>query len=151
MEVIGLIAAIPGLIEILKKTISIADLLIHKKTLTEAVTAVRDQLGIVEAVLDDVQKRSRTSLLSTAQLQCLGPHVTALRRDLEGLTEVLSEASGSVNDRKRRFFGQFKLAIKGCDTTIKQYSHRIENTKNTLNLILGNQVAGCVEGNYTPP
>lgn len=71
-----------------------------------------------------------------------------LRRDLEGLDEVLRQGSMSVNSGWR-ITGQVKLAIKGFDKTIKQYVDRIEDTKNTLKLILGNQVGALVEGNHT--
>jgi hypothetical protein len=134
MEVVGLIAALPGLIEIVKGTNTALQGLLRKNAFVTETTELIDQLQVLTKILGDIEAQWRNISLTPGQLQALPPAVTTLREDLTSLNKLIASTGISANGP--RLLKRAKLIVSGYEKKLKLYIDRLERSKSSLTLLL---------------
>ncbi|ETS76497.1 hypothetical protein PFICI_11884 [Pestalotiopsis fici W106-1] len=140
MEVIGLIAGLPGLIEIIQKTAEIASQLKNWKSLAGEMNTLLQQLEGLENTLKDVQVRGTYPSLSPSQVANFQANLDKIRVDLTNLNKLLTHCNTSAQKGGMRFMRQVKLLLTGFDKTTKKHIERIRDTRAELTLAIVGQV-----------
>ncbi|KAJ0127912.1 putative Insulin-degrading enzyme like protein [Fusarium oxysporum f. sp. albedinis] len=89
MEIVGVIATVPGLIEIVKAAITAVRGLSKRKVAAKTAADLVVQLRDLEGILEDVQKGWKQGGPGQVRLQRLSPSTTQLRTELDSLQHVL--------------------------------------------------------------
>ncbi|KAI1413928.1 hypothetical protein F5Y13DRAFT_198341 [Hypoxylon sp. FL1857] len=141
MEVIGVIAAIPGLIDIVTCTKTTVQGLVNRKIFLKETTNLVTQLDLISQILVDIKGRWSSASFRRFNLDRLLPAITSLKNDLQSLNSILAKVptrSGPL------LLKQAVLMISGVETKIKHHSERLEKTKSLLTLIIlahGDEIA----------
>jgi hypothetical protein len=130
MEVIGILSAIPGLVDLVTRTTKLVQACASKTSLAKATKGLDVQLNLLGEVLAGIDKRWKARTLSSDQLTWLGPVVKELREELASLNSLLAKAS--IPNHELGFVGRAKLALGGFETQVKTHIQRIENIKTLL-------------------
>jgi N-terminal domain on NACHT_NTPase and P-loop NTPases len=144
MEVIGIITAIPGLVELVTGSIKLVRACTDKNTLTKATKGLDVQLSLLAEILTGIDERWRATSLSSDQLTWLGPVLKELREELASLNSMLAKASRP--DRGLGFIGKVKLALHGFESDVTTHIQRIESIKSLLILKATNDIHATISG-----
>ncbi|RSL66794.1 hypothetical protein CEP54_003561 [Fusarium duplospermum] len=134
MEVVGVVAAIPGLIEIVQGLTTAVRGLAKGKVATKASEALLLELKDLEETLKDLQRRWRQNPLGQSQLQRLSPALAQLRAELSSIKDKLQ--SSKITKDPVRFFQKAVFLTTSLDKTLKESLTRITQAKTSLTLIL---------------
>ncbi|KAJ4183813.1 hypothetical protein NW755_009352 [Fusarium falciforme] len=134
MEVVGVIAAIPGLIEIVQALTTAVQGLAKRKVATKTAEELHLQLKDIEETLKDLQNRWRQNPLGQSQLQRLSPALTQLRLELSSIKDKLQ--SSKITKDPARFFRKAIFLTTSLDKTLKESLTRLTQAKTSLTLIL---------------
>ncbi|KAI0105673.1 hypothetical protein GGR51DRAFT_181408 [Nemania sp. FL0031] len=131
MEVVGLVAAVPGLIELTTGTLRLLrDVSQSRKTLSEATRSLELQLQALSEVLSLLVSRGHSGLLLSTQRQKLPPLIDQLREQLGSLNTFLS-ATRSDSRLKR-----IKIAVNNPKKRLNDDMQKLERTINILKFYL---------------
>lgn len=134
VELIGLIAALPGLVELVKTAASTTKQLISYKTFRKETTDLLNQLVSIEAILHDILTKFKATSLSQDRTALLLSATTALKEDLVSLNNLLNTRASLKEGSK--LLQRACLFASGFDRKIKQYRERLERTKSSLTLAI---------------
>lgn len=134
VELIGLIAALPGLVELVKTAASTTKQLISYKTFRKETTDLLNQLVSIEAILNDILTKFKATSLSQDRIALLLSATTALKDDLVSLNDFLNTRASLKESSK--LLQRIRLLASGFDRKIKQYRERLERTKSSLTLAI---------------
>ncbi|KAM0809547.1 hypothetical protein AB5N19_09891 [Seiridium cardinale] len=144
MEVIGVIAAVPGLIEIAKGAKSAISSLASKTAFVKETAQLIAHLEAVTESLGKIEKRWKNISLSSDQLQALPVAITTLRDDLSSLNQLI--ASSGVATDGPRLLKRAKLLASGYGKKLKRHIDRLERSKSSLAILLIDRTATDVQG-----
>ncbi|RWA07336.1 hypothetical protein EKO27_g7769 [Xylaria grammica] len=119
MEVIGLVAAIPGLIEIAQKTISVIRAFIDQNSFVKQIKELLDQLELIETILREILTRLKSSAIHHSNFARLTTVTQSLKDELIGLGKI------------------------------KKYHERLDGAKSSLILVIVAQNEAIIEENLT--
>jgi hypothetical protein len=119
MEVIGILSAIPGLVDLVTRTTKLVQACASKTSLAKTTKGLDVQLNLLGEVLAGIDKRWKARTLSPDQLTWLGPVVKELREELASLNSLLAKAS--IPNCELGFVGRAKLALGGFETQVKTH------------------------------
>ncbi|KAK6062949.1 hypothetical protein SCUP515_12873 [Seiridium cupressi] len=125
MEVIGVIAAVPGLIEIAKGA---------KSAISSLATQLIAHLEAVTESLGEIEKRWKNISLSSDQLSSLNPLI----------------ASSGVATDGPRLLKRAKLLASGYGKKLKRHIDLLERSKSSLAILLLDRTATDVQGKQAP-
>ncbi|KAF4459991.1 Tetratricopeptide-like helical [Fusarium albosuccineum] len=134
MEVVGVVAAIPGLIQIVQAVTTAICGLSKRKVAAKIVEQLAVQLRDLEDILQDVKKRWRQRNSDQHRLQRLSPALTQLQTELLSLKEILQTskpANGPSRYIKRALFLSTSL-----EKTLKESVSRLSQVKASLTLLI---------------
>ncbi|KAJ8126875.1 hypothetical protein O1611_g6761 [Lasiodiplodia mahajangana] len=146
MEVIGLVAAIPGLIEITQTTISLVQTFINHGSFMKQITELLDQLESIERILQDIQGRLKSSTIHRSDFSRLTTEVHGLKSELTALNDLLKSLAADPS-RKVKVLQRGRLLISGFEGKIKKCSERLDKAT-SLMLIILTQHSAITEGMY---
>ncbi|KAI1122922.1 hypothetical protein F5Y10DRAFT_286636 [Nemania abortiva] len=131
MEVVGTVAAIPGLIDLAKTTLGLVhDVCRNRKVLSQATAGLGVQLQALTDVLELIVARRHLTLLSSDQRTKLMPLIQQLVEQLESLNGFLASA------RSESRLHRIKVAVKRPQLTIKNDVQRLTASIDVLKLYL---------------
>ncbi|KAM6532663.1 hypothetical protein FALCPG4_005715 [Fusarium falciforme] len=134
MEVVGVIAAIPGLIEIVQALTTAVQGLAKRNVATKTAEELHLQLKDIEETLKDLQNRWLQNPLGQSQLQRLSPALTQLRLELSSIKDKLQ--SSKITKDPAKFFRKAIFLTTSLDKTLKESLTRPTQAKTSLTLIL---------------
>ncbi|KAI0173995.1 hypothetical protein BJ166DRAFT_510794 [Pestalotiopsis sp. NC0098] len=140
MEVLGLIAGLPGLIEIIQKTAEVANQLKNWKSLAGEMDILLQQLEGLEKTLKDVQNGGASPSLSPSQVANFQASLETVRKNLTNLSKLLTHCDMAAHSGGMRFMRKVKLLLTGFDKTTKKHIERIRDTRAELTLAIVGQV-----------
>ncbi|KAI0552944.1 hypothetical protein F4679DRAFT_30471 [Xylaria curta] len=148
MEVVGLVAAIPGLIEITRRAISVIRAFSDQKLFVAQMTELLSQLEFVESVLRDIQDRLRSKTLHHCNLNRLNTATQNLKGELRALCDLFQPVTASPS-RKAKVFHRVRLLICGLEGKIKKCHERLNEATSSLTLAIAAQNEAIDEENLT--
>lgn len=131
MEVVGLVAAVPGLIDLVKITVGLLrDVAQSRKALSKATKGLDTQIKALSEVLQALNARGNSPLLSRNQ----HPMPLALMEQLHGQVESLNDflAATICANRLRRIW----IVIQNPKKKLAEYMQELERSISILNLHL---------------
>lgn len=140
MEVLGLIAGLPGLIEIIQKTAEVANQLKNWKSLAGETDTLLQQLEGLEKILKDVQNGGASPSISPSQVANFQASLETIRKDLTNLSKLLTHCDMATHSGGMRFMRKVKLLLTGFDKTTKKHIERIRDARAELTLAIVGQV-----------
>ncbi|KAI3317887.1 hypothetical protein HD806DRAFT_355319 [Xylariaceae sp. AK1471] len=146
MEVIGLVAAIPGLIEITQKTISVIRALIDQESFVRQVTELLDQLELIQEILQEILSRLKSSTIHHSHFNRLTTVTRSLKGELIALSDLFQPLTASPG-RTAKVLNRARLLICGLEGKIKKYHERLDKAKSTLTLVIVARNEAIVEEN----
>lgn len=144
MEIVGVVADIPGLIGIITRIKTTVQGLVKRKVFVKETTNLLDQLDLINQILTDIQGRWNPTSCHRFRLDRLPPAIKSLRDDLESLKSLLSTVAPICN--RPLLLKQAILMVSGVETKVKQHSERLEKTKSHLMLVIISHGEEVVEG-----
>lgn len=144
MEVVGVVAAIPSLIDTITRIKTTVQGLVNRKVFVNETTNLIDQLDLINQILTDIQRRWVPTPSRRFRLDLLLPAINSLRDDLESLKLLLNTIAPTRN--KRLFLKQAMLMVSGAENKVKQHAERLEKTKSLLMLVIISHSEEVVEG-----
>ncbi|KAI1781536.1 hypothetical protein F4818DRAFT_451557 [Hypoxylon cercidicola] len=147
MEVVGVVAAIPGLIDIIKGIKTTVQGLVKRKVFVKETTNLVDQLDLINQILTEIQGRWDFSSSCRFRLDRLPPAINSLRDDLKSLKLLLGNIAPICN--RPLFLKQARLMLSGAEAKVKQHSERLEKTKSLLMLVIISHGEEVVEENLS--
>jgi hypothetical protein len=145
MEVVGLVAAVPGLIDLVSKTILVAKAFTNHGIYVRQVTELIDQLDLIEKILSDVLKRLKSSTVHHSHMGRLGTTVKDLKLDLISLNDLFSTQGGSSGS-KARLLKRARFFISGLESKIQKHHAELEKAKSLLTLVIVSRNGMIAEG-----
>ncbi|KAI1132234.1 hypothetical protein F5Y10DRAFT_284128 [Nemania abortiva] len=133
MEVVGLVAAIPGLIDIIQKTISLIRACSDLNSVSKQIKELLDQLESIERILRDIVNRLKSSSRYHSNFNRLNNIARSLKGELTGLAELFQPLKAGPG-RKAKILGRARLFIHGLEGKIKKYNERLDKAKSSLAL-----------------
>ncbi|KAI0817308.1 hypothetical protein GGR55DRAFT_673145 [Xylaria sp. FL0064] len=131
MEVVGLIAAVPGLVELTKTTLGLLrDLSQSRKTLSEVTNGLEPQLLALTEVLKLIVSKRHSSCLLSNQRQKLRPVIEQLRDQLKSLNEFL------LTTQSEKRLQRMKLIVLHRKNRLRDDVQRLERNIDILKLYL---------------
>ncbi|KAJ2988177.1 hypothetical protein NUW58_g4115 [Xylaria curta] len=146
MEAIGLVAAIPGLIEVTRKTISVIRAFADQKSFVKQITELLDQLEFIEKILREILNRLNSSNLHRSNFSRLTTVVRSLKDDLVALSDLFQPLIAGPH-RKAKVLNRARLLISGLEGKIKGHRERLDKVKSSLTLVIVTQNETIVEEN----
>ncbi|KAI0538634.1 hypothetical protein GGR58DRAFT_500980 [Xylaria digitata] len=148
MEVIGLIAAIPGLIEITQKTISIIRAFTDQKSFAKQIIELLGQLELIEKILQEILNRLQSSTIHHSYLNSLITVTGSLKSELIALGNIFQPLAAKPG-RKAKVLNRIRLLIHGLEGKIKGYHERLDKAQSALTLVIVAQNDAVVQENLT--
>ncbi|KAI0472366.1 hypothetical protein F4859DRAFT_102364 [Xylaria cf. heliscus] len=148
MEVIGLVAAIPGLIEITQKTIAVIQVFIDQKPFVKRITELLDQLEWIEKILQEILNRLKSSTIHHSNFNRLTTVTQSLKGELIALGHLFQPLTAGPN-RKAKALSRVQLLIHGLEGKIKKCHERLDDAKSSLMLVIVAQNEAIVEESLT--
>jgi hypothetical protein len=145
MEVVGVVAAVPALIELVVHSGSLIRDCLNASHFFKAVKGLDGQLSVLQEILNSINAKWSTigrALPSAAELRSLGPVLEALREELESLNRLLAKAVAP------RFLIRARMAINGFEKQLKERMSRIERIKTLMTLKMAEGIYASVTGKY---
>ena len=136
MEVIGVVAAIPELLKLVKRLGTAAGHLSNKNGIAKAAYGLRTQLELLSEVLQGVQQQESGKRDSDR----LRPILDDMRKELEGLNLLVDRVEDAKN-KGPNFFRRAQLVLTGFDSQLKARSQRIDRFTNLLQVYLAESAA----------
>ncbi|KAI1308573.1 hypothetical protein F5Y03DRAFT_92059 [Xylaria venustula] len=152
MEVVGLVAAIPGLIDIVQKSISVVRAFSDQKSFVKQITGLLDQLELVENILQDVLGRLKSSSIHHSNLSHVTTITQGLKRELSTLNDLfqpLTVNSPSQKAKVRQRARLLKYSLKGLKGEIRKRHEALVDARESLALIITAQNRAIEEENLT--
>ena len=134
MEIVGVIAAVPGLIEIIKAVSTGVRGLRKGKVAAKTIQDLLTQLQDLESILQDIQPKWKNGGVDQVRLQRLSPPLKQLKVELLSLrslvqnSEITKEPSRYL---KRAFFLSTRL-----DKSLNEAFTRLSQLKTSLTLLI---------------
>ncbi|KAI0191489.1 hypothetical protein EV127DRAFT_428485 [Xylaria flabelliformis] len=148
MEVVGLVAAIPGLIEITQKTISVIRTFSDQKLFVAQITELLGQLELIQNVLRDIQDRLKSKAIHHSNLSRLNTATQSLKSQLSALCDLFQPVTTGPG-RKAKAFHRARLLICGLEGKIKKCHERLNEATSSLTLIIAAQNEAIDQENLT--
>ncbi|KAI0449625.1 hypothetical protein F5B21DRAFT_509003 [Xylaria acuta] len=148
MEVIGLVAAIPGLIEITRRTISVIRAFIDQKSFVKQITELLDQLESIEKILQEILNRLKSSTIHHSNLDRLTTVTRNLKGELIALGHLFQPLAASPS-RKTKVLNRARLLISSFEGKIKKYHERLDKAQSSLMLVIVARNEAIVEESLT--
>lgn len=140
MEVLGVVAAVPELIKIVRKTGKLIRDCASKARFSKATKGLDSQLKLLQDILNNINTRWMGSSLPSAELRQLGPVLKELREELESLNRLLANAISPS------FFTRMKMSLFGFEKQLKEHVSQIESIKSLLTLKMAEEIYATVTG-----
>ncbi|KAI9660601.1 MAG: hypothetical protein M1821_009953 [Bathelium mastoideum] len=132
MEVVGVIAAVPELITIIKVTTKLVrDVSNSRKALAKITKGLDAQLESLAEALNQIEAKGKSKLASSERVRKLAPLLQQLREQLEGLNDILQAAAQGGGRLKR-----ITMIVGGVEKKLKDQIMRLETSISLLNLNL---------------
>ena len=109
MEVLGVISAIPNLIQLARGTAELLQACASNSAIVEATKGLDVQLSLLVEVLTGIACRWKAKTIHPHRLALLQSVLTELHAEIATLNELLAQAKGSI-----RLFQRLKLTVTGC-------------------------------------
>ena len=128
MEVLGAVAAVAGLLDIIARTAKLVQDCTSLSRFTDATKGLDVQLNLLRSVLLDIDKGWKAKSLSATEWGELNPVLKELREELELLNKLLAQAI-APNLLKR-----IKMSLFGFEKKLNDHMLRTEQIKSLLAL-----------------
>jgi hypothetical protein len=145
MEVVGVLCAIPALIELIQKTAILVKACASRSSLAKVTKGIDIQLQILGDILSRIEKRWKDRAIPSDQLKDLGPLARELREELSALEKLLTRAN-APRAGQHALIRRVKLVVGGFEKEVKSHVQRIENIKTLLALKLADGIHAAVSG-----
>ncbi|KAJ0417654.1 hypothetical protein BJY00DRAFT_199928 [Aspergillus carlsbadensis] len=133
MEIVGVVAGIPGVIQLVQGLTATLQGLANRRHSAKIAAELLVQLTDIEAILEDVQQRWQSNPTNNSQLQGLVPVLAQLRTEFSSLESTLRiKFSKEPSNFLRR---ALPLSTK-LDRTLKDSLNRVIQVKTSLTLII---------------
>ena len=140
MEVVGVVAAVPGLIKILSKSVNLVRDCAGKHRFSQKTQGLDSQLKLLQDVLNGINTRWAARSLPSAELRQLGPVLKELRERLESLNRLLARAIAPT------FFLRLNMSLFGFEKQLKEHVSQIEGIKTLLTLKMAEDIHATITG-----
>lgn len=155
-EVIGLIGAVPGLIQLGKGSLRLyRDVCNGKGTIAKATRGLDSQLELLISVLERIDARlmlsSTPGSATTPQLKALAPMLPQLKADLKELEDTLSAVAATTSGRTTRFFKRTRLIVSGLPKHLEELTQRLSKSVSLMTLELAETSFAMAEGRHQFP
>lgn len=148
IEIVGLIGAIPGVIDLVKDSVS----LIHKCASSTKFSEVHEgaelQLLALQDLLTSLEARCRENkknLSPPEEVANISRAVKELRAELEKMNRSLTSVALACTKGNGRLVRRLRLVISGYENEWKQQFQRIEAIKSLLTLALARRIDENIE------
>ncbi|KAI0964767.1 hypothetical protein F4678DRAFT_454949 [Xylaria arbuscula] len=152
MEVVGLVAAIPGLIDIVRKSISVVRAFSDQKSFVKQITGLLDQLELVDNVLQDIVGRLKSSTIHHSRLSNVTIITQGLKRELSTLNDLFQPLTVNPPSQKvklRYWARLLKYSLKGFKGEIRKRYEALVDVRESLALIITAQNRAIEEESLT--
>ncbi|KAK5625960.1 hypothetical protein RRF57_001676 [Xylaria bambusicola] len=139
MQVIGLVAAIPGLIQIIQKSISIIRVFSDQKSFAKHITDLLDELELVEKILQGILGRLKSSRIHHSSLSQLATVAQKLKDELIALNDLFQPLGVNPPGRKAKILYRARLLTCGFEAKVRKYHERLAEIRSTLTLVIAAQ------------
>lgn len=134
MEIVGVIAAVPGLIEIIKAVSTGVRGLRKGKVAAKTIQDLLTQLQDLESILQDIQNKWKNGGVDQLRLQRLSPSLKQLKVELLSLRSLLQN-SKITNEPSRYLKKAFFLSTR-LDKSLNELFTRLSQLKTSLTLLI---------------
>ncbi|KAH6962651.1 hypothetical protein BKA56DRAFT_598026 [Ilyonectria sp. MPI-CAGE-AT-0026] len=134
MEVVGVIAAIPELLKILKRTADTVGKLSSKARTAKIAQGVRIQLDLLAEILDSIRRREERTPSGGDQHSRLSPIVRDVENEVIGLQRLVEKVEGSHGGPG--FLKRAQLVITGFEKQFKERRDTLDRLKSLLQIYL---------------
>ena len=134
MEIVGVIAAVPGLIDIIKAVSTGVRGLKKGKVATKTIQDLLTQLQDLESILQDIRNKWKDGGVDKLRLQRLSPPLKQLKHELSSLRSLLQNSDITKEPSryiKRAFFLSTKL-----DKSLDEAFTRLSQLRTSLTLLI---------------
>ncbi|KAK5653019.1 hypothetical protein OQA88_9305 [Cercophora sp. LCS_1] len=128
MEVLGVVAAVPGLLEIIAKTATLVQDCASSNRLSNVTKGLDCQLNLLRSTFAEIDKGWKARYLPPTELRELNPVLKELREELEALNKLLTYAVAP------NLLRRVKMSLFGFEKKLKEHVLRIEQIKSLLAL-----------------
>jgi hypothetical protein len=147
MEIVGVVAGIPGLIHIVHEVIATLRGLANRRPSVKVAGELLSELTEIENILKDVQQRWKPNPTNKSQLQGLAPVLSQLRTEFASLQATLQiKFSKEPSSFLRRALPLFTR----LDKTLKESLNRVTQVKTSLILIIAHHHDRLAQGREGP-
>jgi hypothetical protein len=134
MEIVGVIAAVPGLIEIIKAVSTGVRGLSRGKVAAKTVKDLLTQLQDLESILQDVQNKRRHGGSDQLRLQRLSPSLKQLKTELVSLRLLLQNSN--VTKEPSRYLKKALFLSTKLEKSLNESFTRLSQLKTSLTLLI---------------
>ncbi|KAJ2991007.1 hypothetical protein NUW58_g2684 [Xylaria curta] len=131
MEVVGLVAAVPGLVKLTKTTLSLLhDVSQSRKALSKVTNSLESQLQALSEVLELFTSRHHPDLLLSSQRQKLSPLIKQLHEQLESLNAFLTAT------RSKSRLQRMRIIVNNPKKKLQEDVQKLERSISIVKLYL---------------
>ncbi|KAJ4009918.1 hypothetical protein NW752_009092 [Fusarium irregulare] len=134
MEIVGVIAAVPGLIEIIKAVSTGVRGLKKGKVAAKTIQDLLTQLQDLESILQDIQTRWKNGGVDQLRLQRLSPPLKQLKVELSSLRSLLQ--SSEITKEPSRYLKRAFFLSTRLDKSLNEVHTRLSQLKTSLTLLI---------------
>ncbi|KAI0381810.1 hypothetical protein F5Y04DRAFT_60447 [Hypomontagnella monticulosa] len=134
MEVVGVVAAVPGLVELVRHVATAAGQISSGTRMIKAVQGSQAQLQVLEQILASIQKRNETSSPNSILNTRLAPVLRDIQAEIEKLQRLITKVTES--DGASRVLKRARLVLIGFEKQFTNHLRRIESATKLLQLYL---------------
>ena len=147
MEVVGVVAAIPGLIQIVQAVTTAVRGLLKRKVAAKVVEDLTIELREVEDILQNVQEKWRQRDSDRQRLQRLPLALARLGTELASLRDILQkfESAKGLLGRLKRALSLFARPT-GLEKTLNESVSRLSRVKTSLTMLISHHNDEVAEG-----
>ena len=128
MEIVGAVAAVPGILEIIVKTVMLVQDCASSARFSKATKGLDVQLELLRDILVEIERGWKARSPPRSDFKKLNGAFKELREELDALNELLGRALASSLARR------IKMSLFGFEKKLKEHLMRIEQIKSLLTL-----------------
>lgn len=140
MEIVGVVAAVPALLTMIKTAGTIIGQVGSKSRIAKTANGIRTQLDLLAEVLASIASRFATetprSVGATSQEKRLGPILRDVETEIKELLALVERIEQSQEKSSSNLFKRARLALSGFEKNLKDHGSRLNHMVNILQIYL---------------
>ncbi|KAM5357441.1 hypothetical protein ACJZ2D_016260 [Fusarium nematophilum] len=139
MEVIGVIAAVPELLKMVKRTAVAVGQISSKTRIGKTAEGVHAQLELLAGILGNIQRQEEKRILGRSQNSRLAPVIRDIQDEVVSLQRLVDKVEGPHGGPS--LLKRAQLVFTGFEKQFKERSDRLDSLKSLLQLYLSESAA----------